>query len=212
MNTKEIQKIIELYELTCKLKTTLRQGWVNWELENVRIESIAEHIFGTCMLAMGIYASKKIDIDIQKVFMMLVLHETEEIIIGDLTPFDQEKIKTKKIDGRKAVLSIFKGFKNAKYFLNIIEEFEEGITEEAKFTRQCDKLEADLQARLYEENFNLKKVADKYLKDERILALNKKGYTKVSQLYLQNDKKLYSNEFLEIANRLEKIDNKKPRI
>jgi 5'-deoxynucleotidase YfbR-like HD superfamily hydrolase len=206
MNTEEIDKIIEFHKLACTLKTTLRQGWVNWELENVRIESIAEHVFGTMMLAIGIYSIQKNEIDLQKVIIMLALHETEEIIIGDLTPFDVEKVKTKKEDGRKAVISIFKDFKNSEYVLEIIDEFEKRETKESKFAHKCDKLEADLQARLYEGNFNLEEVSDKYLKSERITDLTRKGFNKVSQFFLQSDKKLYQGEFLEIANRVEEIE------
>lgn len=151
MKEEDLLKIIKLHELTCKLKTTLRQGWLCWKVEDVRIESIAEHIFGTCMLAMGIYAAQKSDIDINKVFVMLVLHETEEIIIGDLTPFDIDKNKTKKIDGRNAVLKIFEGFSNAQCFIDIIEEFEEGKTKEASFLTCAINLKPT-----YRQNYTIK--------------------------------------------------------
>ena len=37
----DIQKIIELYFVTNKLKNILRQGWINWQVDNTRVESIA---------------------------------------------------------------------------------------------------------------------------------------------------------------------------
>lgn len=206
MNDKQLENIINLHKITCKLKTTLRQGWLSWKVEDVRIESIAEHIFGTCMLAIGIYSTEKIDLDISRVITMLVLHETEEIIIGDLTPFDTEKLKTSKVDGRKAVLEIFKDFPNSKYVLDIIQEFEDNQTKEAKFALFCDKFEADLQSKLYEGHYNLEKVDNHILNDERMIALNKKGFNKVSQYFLQNDKPRYTGVFLELANKLEKLE------
>lgn len=202
MDIKQIESIINLYKMTNKLKTTLRSGWIGWKLENTRIESVAEHIFGTCMLAVGICSAKKIDIDINKVITMLVLHETEEIIIGDLTLFDKE-ISNKKENGRKAVLEIFKDFDNADYFLELIAEFEDGKTKEAQFAFQCDKLEADLQCALYNNNFNLEKVDSFIINDKRIKALQEQGYNSVAEWFLQHDKPLYKDEFLKIANYLE---------
>lgn len=204
----ELEKIIEFHKITSKLKIMLRQGWLSWKVENKRIESIAEHIFGACMLAIGIYSTEKSDLDIDKIIMMLVLHETEEILIGDLTPFDSEKLKTKKEDGRNAVLSIFKDFPNSKYFLDIIQEFEDCETEEAKFALYCDKFENDLQAYIYEGSYNFDKIDKNILNDKRVLAINEKGFTKASQIVLQNDKPRYKDGiFLELANKLEELEN-----
>ena len=75
----DAQKIIDLYFVTNKLKNVLRQGWLNWQVEGVRIESIAEHIYGTLMLAVSICANTNQDIDLNKVALMLALHEVEEI-------------------------------------------------------------------------------------------------------------------------------------
>ena len=95
----DAQKILELYFVTNKLKTVLRQGWINWQVEDARVESIAEHIYGTLMLAVSICANTNQNIDLYKVALMLALHEVEEIIIGDIAFFDIEKAKTKKQDG-----------------------------------------------------------------------------------------------------------------
>ena len=40
------------------------------------------------MLAIAIHSEYKMDIDISKAIQMLVIHELEEVIIGDITPFD----------------------------------------------------------------------------------------------------------------------------
>ena len=206
MDYKQFEQIINFHKLSTKLKTTLRSGWVTWHLEDERIESVADHIFGTCMLAVAIYGTiKPQNLDINKVITMLMLHETEEIIIGDLTPVDP-RLATQKQDGHKAVLEIFKDFEHPEHFLDLIEEFEENSTPEARFARQCDKFEADLQARLYEANFNLNKVSPQVKNFPKIQELNKLGYTDVCELFLQNDKPKFSGEFLEMANFLEKLE------
>lgn len=46
---------------------------------------------------------------------------------------------------------ILNRFISSKEIENIILEFDDRITSEAKFAYQCDKLECDLQCRLYDE-------------------------------------------------------------
>ena len=202
----DIKKILDLYFVTNKLKNVLRQGWVNWCLEGVRVESIAEHIYGTLMLAVSICANTTQDVDMNKVALMLALHEVEEIIIGDIAFFDIERAKTKKEDGKKAVNKIFENCVNKQEFLDVIAEFEEGVTKEAKFARMCDKLEADLQAYINRKNFNYDKVNPKFYEDERIKEMFAKGKTEVHQMFIENDKKIFEGIFTDLAEYLEKMD------
>lgn len=206
-HNEECEKILKFYFLSTKLKNTLRTGWKYWAVEGVRVESIAEHVFGTLMLAVSIYSHSKEyeDIDIEKVALILALHETEEILIGDITMFDYDGVKTKKEAGRKAVLELFKDSETDK-FLKLIEEFEQGETKEAKFAYMCDKLEADLQAYIYRDNFNMSKVNPTCLKDERIKEMIKKGLDRPDKFFLDSDKGKYSGVFSDIANKLEKLE------
>ena len=201
-----IQKIIDLYLVTNKLKNVLRQGWINWQVEGVRVESIAEHIYGTLMLAVSICANTNQDIDLYKVALMLAVHEMEEIIIGDIAFFDTVKQKTKKEDGKRAVEKIFENCVNKQEFLDVIAEFEECKTKEAKFARACDKLEADLQAYLYRNNFNYDKVNPKFYDDERIKDFIARGKTEVHQMFIDNDKKNFDGIFMDLAKYLEELN------
>lgn len=206
-HNEECEKILKFYFLSTKLKNTLRTGWKYWAVEGVRVESIAEHVFGTLMLAVSIYSHSKEyeDIDIEKVALILALHETEEILIGDITMFDYDGVKTKKEAGRKAVLELFKDSETDK-FLKLIEEFEQGETKEAKFAYMCDKLEADLQAYIYRDNFNMSKVNPTCLKDERIKEMIKKGLDRPDKFFLESDKPKFDGTFLDVANYLEKLE------
>ena len=202
----DIQKIIDLYFVTNKLKTVLRQGWLNWQVDNTRVESIAEHIYGTLMLAVSICANTNQDVDLYKVALMLALHEVEEIIIGDIAFFDTDKQKTKKEDGTRAVEKVFENCANNQEFLDIIAEFEDCKTKEAKFARACDKFEADLQAYLYRNNFNYDKVNPEFYKDKRIQDLIARGKTEVHQMFIDNDKSKFYGIFEDLANYLEKLN------
>lgn len=144
------QNVIEYYVLCNKLKNIIRTGWIDWKVKRKRIESVAEHIYGTQMLALAIYSEYKYEIDIKKVILMLALHELEEIKIGDLTPFQITKEEKKKI-GKKAVEDIIKNLNIKEDIDKIIDEFDERITKEALFAHHIDKLECDLQCKLYDE-------------------------------------------------------------
>lgn len=82
-----VARILRYYELTYRLKDLIRTGWQRWYVQRERLESVAEHVFGTQMLAIAIWSEFQYDVDIQKVCFMLALHELEEITIGDHIPF-----------------------------------------------------------------------------------------------------------------------------
>ena len=205
MNTSE--KILEFYFATNKLKNTLRTGWIYWSVEGVRVESIAEHVFGTLMFAVSVYANSKEfeGLDIEKVALMLALHETEEILIGDITIYDKERLALKKEAGRKAVEKLFKN-DNSKKFLDVIAEFEKRETKEAKFAYMCDKMEADLQAFIYRNNFNLKNANPTCLNDKDIKNMMKNGLNRPDEFFLESDKNKYSGTFKDLASYLEKLE------
>lgn len=203
LTEKDIKQIFQMYKNAHTLKTVLRSGWVKWGLDKkIRHESIAEHVYGCCMLALSIFANGGANnLNVGKVFTMLVLHETEEIFIGDITPFDK-KVGDKKELGKQAVIKFFESAPNADYFLKIIEEFEANETEEAKFAHRVDKFEADIQAKYYDNHFVEKK--DKsVLKSERIMRYKALGYTKVSEYFALYDKQIFDDYFLKLLENLE---------
>ena len=144
------ENVIIYYVLCNKLKNILRTGWKNWNVQRDRIESVAEHIFGVQMLAIAMASEYHYDINLMKVIFMLAIHELGETVIGDLTQFQVSKEEKKKI-GHEAVSKVLDGLLDKKKIENIIIEFDDRITNEAKFAYQCDKLECDLQCRLYDE-------------------------------------------------------------
>ena len=51
----KIQNIMQFYTMCVKLKNTIRTGPLVWNIKRERVESVAEHIYGTQMLAIAIY-------------------------------------------------------------------------------------------------------------------------------------------------------------
>lgn len=144
------ENVIKYYVMCNKLKNVIRTGCKIWNVERERVESVAEHIFGVQMLAIAMKSEYEYDIDIMKVVFMLAVHELGEIVIGDLTMFEiskEEKAKREK----EAVHKILCGLLDGKEIENLFTEFNSHSTKEAMFAYQCDKLECDLQSKLYDE-------------------------------------------------------------
>lgn len=144
------ENVIKYYVLCNKLKNVIRTGWKDWKVQKERLESVAEHIFGVQMLAIAIQSEYKYDIDIMKVIFMLAVHELEEIYIGDLTQFQISKEEKEKI-GHFAASKVLDNLLSKQEIMSLILEFDERKTKEANFAYHCDKLECDLQSKIYDE-------------------------------------------------------------
>lgn len=173
------------YTNTTALKEKKRQGWIYWNVSGERLESDPEHIWGAEILAQAMWSEFDIDVDICKVVTMLSLHEEEEIIIGDITPFDNISSNQKLELGNNAVEKVCKNMRKKKFFIDLITEFNERKTPEAKFAYWCDKMECDLQAKLYADtgrcSFN--GVADKIMNDKRVQQIIKEGATTIAEVF-----------------------------
>ena len=144
------ENVINYYVLCNKLKNIIRTGWKDWNVKRDRIESVAEHVYGVQMLALAMKSEYQYDVDIMKVLFMLAIHEIGEIVIGDLTRFQITKEEKQKIE-HEAVSKILSDLLDGNQIEKLFLEFDEGETKEAKFAYQCDKLECDLQCKLYDE-------------------------------------------------------------
>jgi len=153
MKTNKEENVLNFYILCNKLKNVIRTGWKDWNVKAERLESVAEHIYGVQILAIAMKSEYNYDIDIMKVIYMLAIHELGETIIGDLTQFQISK-KEKQLIEHKAVHKILENLIDKNQIEQIYLEFEEQKTKEAIFAYLCDKLECDIQCKLYDlENY-----------------------------------------------------------
>ncbi len=144
------ENVINYYVICNNLKNVIRTGWKDWNVQRERIESVAEHIFGVQMLAIAMKSEYQYDVDILKVIFMLAIHELGETIIGDLTQFQIAKEDKEKIE-HEAVHKILHSLLDGNQIEELFLEFDAHKTKEAMFAYQCDKLECDLQCKLYDE-------------------------------------------------------------
>ena len=144
------KNVINYYLLCNKLKNIVRTGWINWNVQRERIESIAEHIYGVQMLAIAMKSEFQYDVDLNKVIFMLAIHELGETIIGDLTQFQIDKREKEKLE-HDAVHNILGTIIDGDVIERLFLEFDAHETPEAIFAYQCDKLECDIQSKLYDQ-------------------------------------------------------------
>lgn len=102
------------------------------------------------MLAIAMNSEYKYDIDIERVIYMLAIHELGETIIGDLTQFQIDKEEKEKME-HAAVHNILKDLIDGDEIEELFLEFDAHETPESMFAYQCDKLECDIQCKLYDE-------------------------------------------------------------
>ena len=144
------QNVINYYVTCNKLKNVIRTGWKDWNVKRERIESVAEHVYGVQMLAIAMKSEYQYDIDIMKVIFMIAIHELGESVIGDITMFQMSKEEKKAIE-HETVHNILGSLLDGEEIEALFLEFDEHKTKEAIFAYQCDKLECDLQSKLYDE-------------------------------------------------------------
>lgn len=182
------KRVIDYYVLCNKLKDVIRTGWKDWSVQRERLESVAEHIFGVQMLAIAMKSEYNYDVDILKVIMMIAIHELWETVIWDLTEFQISREEKERIE-HEAVHKILKDLVDGDQLEKLFLEFDSHKTKEANFAYQCDKLECDLQCKLYDEEWCVdlnKQQSCNAAENEKVQQLLKENKTR-SDMWLQYD-------------------------
>jgi len=141
-----IAGIIEFIRRAEKLKTELRHSWTS----NVnRQESVAEHTWSSCLLAMVLFDEISSKVDQVRVLKMIIVHDLAEALVGDIPAFEVSKRQDEKFENeKKAMREITTCLENRKLADEIImlwEEFEERKTHEAMLAKACDTFDVLLQ-------------------------------------------------------------------
>jgi putative hydrolase of HD superfamily len=145
-----VPAIVRVYFEFNHLKNLFRQGWLKRGIPKQRCESVAEHTFGVVVLTYFLAEAYFPELDADRVIRMALLHDFGEIYAGDITPQDQIKSDEKHQRERQAVERVFGDLPGGESFLDLWDEFEAGVSPEARFVHQIDRLEMALQASVYE--------------------------------------------------------------
>lgn len=129
-----------------KLKDLKRSGWLQKDVS--RSESVADHTFGVAFLTLLLAPA---DLDKEKCLKMAVLHDIQEVLAGDITPFDGVCPEAKAQKEKAAVLQLAQELEFPD-LVSLFEEYEAKESREARFVKDIDRLEAVLQAKYYDDN------------------------------------------------------------
>ena len=167
-----MENLIKFFIEIGRLKRMPRRGWVINRIKNP--ESIAEHIFRATVMTWILGEKKKLNRE--KLLKMILIHDLCEVYAGDITPYDKilpknkkklaklmrtwprfsnkEKEKTALEKYKKEWQSLMKLTetlppKLKKEIRNLWLEFKKGLTKEARFAYQADRMENLLQALEY---------------------------------------------------------------
>lgn len=207
-DTSKYETIFKLYYQNFKLKDKIRSGWdyTHWNVKTNRIERVSEHIVSTLYLALVINNEFCPDIDINKVLKMLTIHEQGETQTNDYTPFDGISKEVKIELEHKAIIELLSHSKDKDRLINLILEFDDHISNESIFSFFCDKLEADLQSKIYEEKHMHHSLDDQkfnvVFKSEKIKEMIANGASTAFEIWYLYDKSNFNSnlfpEFIEI--------------
>lgn len=144
MQTDNILKQIDFIKEIDKLKYIQRRTKL---FNSDRHENDAEHSWHLAMMTIVLAEHSDMPIDVLKVLKMVLIHDIVEIDAGDTFIYDTVKNHTNSDEELIAAKRIFGLLpaEQADEFIAIWMEFEEGMTDEAKFARAMDRFEPLLQ-------------------------------------------------------------------
>jgi putative hydrolase of HD superfamily len=139
--------LFDFFYLVSELKKVPRKGWK----EKVGIdkpESVADHSFGTAIMAM-VFSDIK-DLDTEKIVKMALLHDLAESITGDFIPneISKENKKNAENEAMEDILSKLP-LNTVTQYKDIWREFQECKTKESILLHDIDRLEMAVQATKY---------------------------------------------------------------
>lgn len=125
-----------------RLKDTLRSGYTS---KGAR-ESTAEHTWRVCLFALT-FADLLKDIDLERLFSLLIVHDLGEVYEGDVPAthqgIDDGRAARECADFKKLTANLPDGVRDQ--FRVLFDEYAAGETAEAKLAKGFDKLETILQ-------------------------------------------------------------------
>ena len=141
MKQEQIKNIINTIG---KLKDLKRTGW---KMFNVTLpESDADHSFGVALLAAMLAPA---NLNKQKCLEMALVHDLAEIYVGDITPYDNISKEEKHKLEREGALRLSKEL-DWPHLIDLVTEYNDKQTPEARFVNLLDKLETVMTASYYD--------------------------------------------------------------
>ncbi|MBA7651425.1 hypothetical protein ES703_59244 [subsurface metagenome] len=140
MNEDRLSKQIEFLVEIDKLKTVFRNVFL--VADPNRRENSAEHSWHTAMMALILEEYAQNQVDSSRLVKMMLIHDVIEVDAGDTNIYDKQASMDKakrEQRGAERIFSLLAHDQRQELF-ELWEEYEKGITPEAKFARALDRL------------------------------------------------------------------------
>ena len=142
MGADEIEGVLTFLRAAERLKTVMRSGWTS----DGQQESVAEHTWRLCLMAMLLYGHTP-GIDLARLLKMCLIHDLGEAIGGDV-PAPAQKAGASKADRERSdLVQLIAPLPPAlqQEIVDLWDEYEAAGSPEAKVAKGLDKLETILQ-------------------------------------------------------------------
>ncbi len=206
------KNVINYYLIANKLKNVIRTGWLEVGIASKRIESVADHVYGCFVLAIGLESEYHIDLDMSKVFKMLVIKELEKVNLDkEYTP-DGQRNADRKEEAKKTILKVTDGLIKQTELVALFDEVNKKKSKEAIFSCNVSKIESDLQAKIYDlkGEFNLENaLADAKNYGEKLAEEIIPQIKNASDGWILFDRRYYTDDkmFEDLSKDIQNIEN-----
>ena len=133
-----------------RLKQLPRQGWLDAGIDPVEVESVAAHSFGCALLVVLLRDLLRSEgLNAELCLRMAVIHDLAEAEVGDITPHAGVEAHRKHALESAALAQLLEAQPAGRGIEDLWNQYEMGVTPEARLVRQIDKLDMLIQALLY---------------------------------------------------------------
>ena len=142
MLMKNLNEYMDFMKTAESLKSVTRTAWTS----EGRRESTAEHSWRFALMA-AVFLEEFSQLDKYKVILMALIHDMGEIYTGDISANSVFSSKEKEEAERRDIQEVFRMLpdRHRDFYISLWEEYESGVTPEARFVKAFDKGETILQ-------------------------------------------------------------------
>jgi putative hydrolase of HD superfamily len=142
MEVDELEGVLRFLRNAERLKTVTRSGWTSAGEQ----ESVAEHTWRLCLMAMVLYDSAP-GIDLARLLKMCLIHDLGEAIGGDVPAPEQAAHVDKAEQERADLLQLLSPLPDVtrREIIALWDTYEAAASPEARLAKGLDKLETILQ-------------------------------------------------------------------
>lgn len=139
-----LEKIFDFLKISGNLKNVYRYG----DVEILNDESTADHSWRLALLAMILIKELGLEINVERALKLAIIHDLPESVTGDITADKTMADKKLKDEKQKEEIKVIDDFRKllpeieGEEIYELWHDYEFSKTEEAKFIKALDKIEA----------------------------------------------------------------------